>query len=112
MMSNLMFNVTAPDGNLLCPVCGLPGYAGSPAYSEQGGEIGSALCPCCLWEPGFDDNPLASGQAKSTILETVIAYRTGWMATKQWQGNRRGMPKDFDADRQLADLAQIVPHLF
>ena len=112
MMSNLSFNIAAPDGRLLCPVCGFPDYSYQPAYSERGGEIGTTICPCCLWEPGFDDEPLASAKAKDTILESIIAYRAGWSATKQWQGKRRQLPEGFDGEGQLAKLAGIAPHLF
>ncbi|WP_424973127.1 hypothetical protein [Dinoroseobacter sp. S76] len=112
MISNLSFNVFAPDGRLLCPVCGFPGYSHRPAYSEYGGEIGTTICPCCFWEPGFDDNPLASAKAKDTILESVIAYRAGWATTKQWQGRRHLRPEGFDGEGQLANLAGLAPHLF
>ena len=111
-MSDLSFNVAASDGRLLCPACGFPDYSDQPAYSERGGEVGTTICPCCMWEPGFDDDPFASAKAKDTILESVIAYRAVWSATKQWQGLRYRRPEGFDGESQLAKLAVIAPHLF
>ncbi|MGH1413605.1 MAG: hypothetical protein ACRBB0_08925 [Pelagimonas sp.] len=110
-MMSLSFNVNVPDGRLLCPVCGFPEYSDQPAYSERGGEIGTTICPCCLWEPGFDDTPLASAKAEDTILESIIAYRARWSVTKQWQGQRQLLSEGFDGEGQLTKLASIAPHL-
>ena len=67
------FNVCDSIGRLLCPACGYPGYATEPAYNHQGGLAGTTICPCCLWEPGFDDNSHASATATDTILATLRA---------------------------------------
>lgn len=111
MICPLSFNVLNREGSLLCPVCGFPDFSNSPPYSKNGGEIGTAICPCCLWEPGFDDCPAASARAKETIIASVKAYRSGWAATKQWQGNRDRMPENFDSAGQLAKLLETAPIL-
>ncbi|WP_299725208.1 hypothetical protein [uncultured Tateyamaria sp.] len=111
MKNPLSFNVTNDSGSLLCPVCGFPDFASSPAYSKNGGEIGVTICPCCLWEPGFDDCPAASARAKETIIASVKAYRRSWAVTKQWGGKRDRMPENFDSADQLAKLLEIAPNL-
>lgn len=111
MIDPLSVNVTNLEGALLCPVCGFPGYSTEPAYSRNGGEIGKAICPCCLWEPGFDDCPAASAQAKDDLFASILDYRRRWSATKEWRGHRHLLPKGFDGLAQLNQLFKIAPHL-
>ena len=111
MVNPVSFNVTNAEGSLLYPVCGFPGFSLSPAYSESGGLVGTTICPCCLWEPGFDDCQAASSQAKSSILASVLAYRKKWAGTKQWQGQRNLIPEGFDGSKQVAELLKLARDL-
>lgn len=112
MLSFLSFNVVSPNGKLLCPACGFEGYSDEPAYFDHGGRIGIAICPCCMWEPGFDDEPLASGDAEDTILKSLIAYRSRWWSTKVWQGQSDLTPTPIDGQAQLLSLKALAPYLF
>lgn len=105
------FNVRDPEGRLLCPACGWPGYAGEPPYSERGGLPGLAICPCCLWEPGFDDDVHASAAARGTILESLRAYRARWAGLPPWEGRDSERPSGWDGEAQLARLFEAAPHL-
>lgn len=108
------FNIYDEAGALLCPCCGYPGYAAGPAYPEEGapGMIGLTICPCCLWEPGFDDNPLATSRAEATPRASLVKYRAAWAATCIWQGKQDRKPPDFDGAEQLERLRQLAPELF
>jgi hypothetical protein len=109
-MDARQFNVRDLSGRLLCPVCGYPGFSTATAYEEDRGLIGSCICPCCLWEPGFDDDPAASPSAKPTIIGSVRAYRANWIHTRAWQGKQSERPVHFDPV-QLAILLELAPHL-
>lgn len=80
------------DGLFRCPACGLPGYFQKDAFDEFGGVIAMGICPCCFFEPGFDDDPAASADAEPTVLASVRSYRRRWMANGMpW---RRGTRKE------------------
>jgi hypothetical protein len=111
MIDARQFNIRDKDGRLLCPACGFPGYAKYPAYYECGGLGGSAICPCCLWEPGFDDEPLASAAAKDTIIASLRAYRAAWAEALLWKGRATEKPSDWDGEQQLAHLLGLAPNL-
>ena len=105
------YNIRDDDGGYLCPSCGFPGYFEGPSYDERGGIIASGICPCCGWEPGFDDDPAASG-APDTILESLRQYRQGWMSRlPAWSGKMMVIPFDWDGRAQLARLFEIAPHV-
>lgn len=105
------FNVQDGDGHMLCPVCGFAGFAYGPAYDEGGGLAGVAICPCCLWEPGFNDSPLASHHAQSSILGSVRAYRQMHFSPPAWHGKADRKPLDWDGERQLSALFVHAPYL-
>ena len=105
------FNVTDAQGNLLCPSCGFVGYSNAPAYSSKGGMIGVTICPCCLWEPGFDDEPGACARAKDTIKESLNSYRSKWAILKEWQGKPELKPIGWNGELQLQELFETAPHL-
>ena len=107
------FNVTDPEGRLLCPACGFPDYAGRPAYDDKEGLIGTTICPCCSWEPGFDDNPAASAAAQDTILGSLRAYRAAWNGgdTPQWRGRLAERPAQWCPKEQLERLFQTAPNV-
>jgi hypothetical protein len=104
------FNIRDAAGRLLCPACGLPDYAHDEAYDARGGIIGTTICPCCLWEPGFDDEPAASG-APGTIIESLRDYRTRWDGAPAWRGLSSLRPREWDGAKQLAALFAIAPHI-
>lgn len=105
------FNIIDDQDRLLCPVCGFAGYSPVAAYDKHRGLIGISICPCCLWEPGFDDEPSASANAKSNIGDSIKWYRERWMSAAQWQGKRELMPVDWDAERQMAKLLEVAPQV-
>ena len=96
----------------LCPVCGLEGYfRGDHFDDEEGGCIGKGVCPCCFYEPGFDDNPSASSEALATIETSIKSYRQRWIARgKPWMGGDGGpRPFDWSAEAQLSRLFETAP---
>lgn len=110
MADALQFNIHAADGRLLCPACGFPDYNNEPAYDERGGLAGSGICPCCFWEPGFDDEPAASASAKDTILATLRAYRAQWGGGPIWRGREAEKPAGWNGEAQLANLFETAPN--
>ena len=49
-------NIRGEDG-FLCPVCGWPGTFSGDSYDPRlGGLIGTGICACCHFEPGYDDD--------------------------------------------------------
>lgn len=110
MPDAFQFNIL-DDGRLLCPACGFPDYAGEPAYDERGGLAGTAICPCCMWEPGFDDEASASAGAKASILDTLRAYRSNWDGEPRWRGRLAERPSGWDGRRQLARLFEVAPNV-
>lgn len=111
MDGGLVFNIYNATQQLLCPTCGFPDYASAPAYAETGGIIGSAICPCCLWEPGFDDDRSASKHAHDTILDSIRAYRKKWDGAALWVGKPENMPKNWNRRLQLNQLFRLAPHV-
>ena len=111
MIDARQFNIRDERGRLLCPACGYPDYAADPAYDERGGMIGVAICPCCLWEPGFDDNHLASAVAEDTVLASLHAYRAAWGLAPLWRGRSAERPLGWDGKQQLSRLFELAPNL-
>jgi hypothetical protein len=110
--SGLMFNVANVDGNLLCPCCGMTDQFSTTIYDARGGLIGSGICGACFWEPGFDDDPLASANAAPTIIASLLAYRAKWTAEGYpWRGAARLRPDGWDAVKSLKFLLGRAPHL-
>jgi hypothetical protein len=70
-----MLNIQS-EGSFLCPVCGWSGtFTGHSYELNFGGCAGTGICACCHFEPGFDDDPGASKDAKPTIMESIRYYR-------------------------------------
>jgi hypothetical protein len=114
IMSNgaLQFNIADRDGDLLCPCCGMTDQFHGVAYDARGGIIGSDICGACLWEPGFDDDPMASGDALPTVMESLLAYRAKWLSEgASWRGAARSSPARWDGQKTLAYLVSRAPHL-
>ena len=108
------FNLPTYTGACLCPACGLPGYFTDAAWDERGrGVIGTGICPCCLYEPGFDDDPAASADAQPTVLASVRHYRAKWVAMGMpWRGNDDywlTKPEGWDPAAQLQTLFETEP---
>jgi len=102
------FNILGQRGLYLCPACGLTSCFKAEPYDEHGGLIGTGICPCCLFEPGFDDNPAASPNAAATVLESIVKYRAVWVAEGMpWQGAQTIRPTEWNPEAQLHDLAKI-----
>ena len=105
------FNVRDADGKYLCPACGFPGYFRGDSYDERGGLAGTGICPCCYWEPGFDDDPDASG-GPATILEALRLRRRGWSSFgPAWAGRPEDIPAGWDGRAQAEHLFEIAPHV-
>lgn len=103
-----IFNIADRDGRFLCPACGLPGFFRGTSYDEKGGIIGTGICPCCLWEPGFDD----MGFTGLGIVESLREYRAGWGSPgPQWAGQIEAMPAGWDGRRQFEHLALLAPFI-
>ncbi len=108
------FNVRDDSGQYLCPVCGLSGYFNGSSFGEQGTYIATGICPCCCYEPGFDDNPLASAQALPTVEASIRDYRSKWMrGGMQWQRDptRHPRPAGWNAQDCLRRLFELAPFL-
>lgn len=104
------FNIRGRTGLYLCPSCGFPGCFNEEPYNENGGLIGTGICPCCLFEPGFDDNPAASPDAGLTILESIAKYRATWVAAGMpWRGAPTPAPPEWNPGAQLRDLVALLP---
>jgi hypothetical protein len=108
----LKFNILDARGNLVCPACGEAEqfHADALPYDDQGGVIGRGICSCCYWEPGFDDNPLASDAAKHTILESLKQYRAEWIASGYPHKSKKLALNEM-GKKQLAALFEYAPYL-
>lgn len=107
------FLVRNDQGEYLCPACGLPGYFDGQHFDDAiGGVIGTGICPCCFYEPGFDDDPMASADARPTLIWSVLSYRADWHANgSPWRGTNVPPPDGWSAETQLALLFETAPFL-
>jgi hypothetical protein len=106
MESMTQFNIFDQQGRLLCPACGYPAYSFAPAYLELGGERIS-ICPCCLWEPGYDD---ADAHTATDVLIALRGYREGWHGSAKWASPSEP-PSNWDGERQLSILFDVAPYV-
>ena len=109
-------NLPTPTGDHLCPCCGLPGYFTGRSYIDEGhGVIGTGICPACLFEPGFDDDPAASADALPTVLASIRHYRAKWIdAGMPWRGKDDywfTKPTDWNPAAQLDALFALEPDI-
>lgn len=105
------FNIRAPEGDYLSAACGLAGYFSGESHDEAGPQIATGICPCCLWEPGYDDVPAASG-APERLLEALREYRSGWLSSgPAWNGKPDDIPPAWDGKAQLQRLFTVAPWL-
>ena len=108
------FNVVNADGEFLCPACGWPGYFDGSSYGVAGSHIATGICPCCTFEPGFDDDLGASSAALSTVKASIKDFRKRWIISgMRWAGRQPTptAPRDWDPKAQLARLFVIAPDL-
>lgn len=110
-MDARLFNIRDGLGRLICPACGYPDYAAEPAYDERHGLAGTTICPCCMWEPGFDDNASASARAEDTILASLRRYRSGLGEQAHWAGRDADRPGGWNGAEQLGHLFEIAPQV-
>jgi hypothetical protein len=105
------FNIEENDA-FVCPCCGYPGAFAIATYDETGGIIGAGICLCCFWEPGFDDNPMASADACATILESLRRYRRTWIDENHpWRDTKLVASRGWNARAQLERLFALAPHV-
>ena len=102
------FNIRSPEGEYLCPACGFQRYFDGSSYDENGPQIATGICPCCLWEPGYHDVPAASGVAEG-ILNSLREYRRGWSDGPTWIGKPAGIPAGWNGRIQFDRLLEIAP---
>ena len=112
-LENLLFNVLDPkNAKYLCPVCGCTESFHGDSFDERGGVIGTGICRCCFYEPGFDDDPMAIAQAKSTVIASIDAYYQRWNASgRTWASTKHPALSQTAIDQQVANLKIIAPHL-
>jgi hypothetical protein len=112
MTAKPLGSIQDKSGHFLCPVCGHGGTFGAHSFDERGGVIGSGICPCCLFEPGFDDDQGASAKAKATALQSIKHYRAEWIGEGMpWRSGRVPQPAGWGGPGQLANLLKIAPAL-
>ncbi|MGB3166042.1 MAG: hypothetical protein WBA68_04615 [Alteraurantiacibacter sp.] len=86
----------------LCPSCGYEGSFQTPAFDAVGPLIGSGICVCCGYEPGFDDVQAASGVDQSAPVDALRVYSEEWRTGGMlWRGSIRRMPANWDKQAQL-----------
>jgi hypothetical protein len=111
-ISKSPFAIKNKTGHVLCPVCGHAGTFDEQCFNERGGVIGSGICPCCMYEPGFDDNPEASAKAKATPLASIKHYRAEWIEEGMpWRSGQESKPDGWNAADELANLLKLAPGL-
>lgn len=88
-------------------------FHGNHFGDEEGGVIGTGICPCCFYEPGFDDNPAASAEANDKLLDSILSYRKAWIEQGMpWRGAPKAeRPTDWEPALQLARLYKAAPFL-
>jgi hypothetical protein len=102
----MQFNIRDEQGLLLCPACGYPAFCFAPAYFEHGGER-LVICPCCMWEPGYDD---AYARSPADVLAALRAYRQDWQGSARW-ASPNDPPAYWNGQRQLSHLFDLAPNV-
>lgn len=91
----------------MCPVCGYP-YLSEPAYNVTiskdaplyDGEPSYEICPCCLFEFGYDD--MDQGY-------TFEQWRQKWIdGGMVWGNGKHTPPKDWNPREQVAKVMHIT----
>lgn len=63
--------------NWVCPVCGYPKLNKIPYSFDEVATF--TMCPYCMFEFGFDDDPSASNEACFNIIESWRTYRNNFL---------------------------------
>jgi len=104
------FNIRGEDGLYLCSACWFPGCFPQAPYVEGGGLVGVGICPCCFFEPGFDDQQGASADAEPTVSGSILKYRAAWTADGMpWLSTLINAPAGWNPEVQLARLIARHP---
>jgi hypothetical protein len=103
-------NMRREDGTWLCASCGFPDYFTGKSFDENGPLIGSGICPCCMYEPGFDDIAGASAVGFDSPLLALQAYSKEWRQHGMvWRGMGDWMPHGWNPETQMADWILHAP---
>ena len=79
----------------LCDACGYPNLDQPQHYPDGEGSL--EICPCCLYQPGFDDLLAASGLSTSPE-----EYRRQWLAEgAPWRSDIVPPPPGWDPCEQV-----------
>jgi hypothetical protein len=110
-MDHRRFNVfDSQSARYLCPACGWPETFTGHSYQVRGGLIGSGICCCCYFEPGFDDDPRASDEAQETVVASILGYRETWVAQGMpWRCDIHERPDGWSPTEQLDRLLKLLP---
>ena len=82
----------------VCPACGYDHLWEDPAAYGTGSL---EICPCCLFQPGFDNNAAASGGVTSPA-----EYRADWIAEgSAWKSDLIPPPDSWDP---IAQVSRVI----
>jgi hypothetical protein len=116
-LENYVFNIRDDKGRFLCPCCGYSDSFLGASFDAHGGVIGTGICDCCMFEPGFDDDPAASGKtirgSGSRYTAAAVAdYHGQWRSEGMpWRGMPKRQPLGWSADFQIDHLRRTAPYL-
>ena len=111
-LEHLVFNVPDTDGGYLCPACGAKGDFDGCSFDMRGGVVGTVICRCCMYQPGFDDDQMASAGAQHTVTHSIMFYRKAWIkAGMPWRSPIIAPPPYWTGKLQLAHLYATAPYL-
>ena len=86
-----------PVSTYTCQACGYP-LLSAPPLTEGVGSL--EICPCCFYQPGYDDEVLASGRDLSPR-----DWRERWVAQgTPWGSTILGPPDHWDPLLQLRNV--------
>lgn len=103
-------NISDGAGHWLCPSCGFEDGLGGNSFDDDGPIIGTGICECCRYEPGYDDVAAASGTPYACPLDALKEYSRRWVADGMvWRGARRTKPENYDPAKQIMALRSFGP---
>lgn len=106
-------NIQDADGKWLCPSCGFDAAFSGASFWFGGPLIGTGICPCCMYEPGYDDVTAASGVPEDKPLDALRAYSLKWRDDGMlWRGRASLIPEGWDADAQIENWLKHCQRIF